>query len=142
MEGDQSRMLSGDEIDEALSRLSASRMSYLEEILRLNIRSLMRMSSMEETEREDTETLRESIENIRKSTKAFKEATAAILRKKVTIDGDHHDESLCSICIEDMAIGTVVVQLSCSHKFHKNCIAEWLKRKLTCPFCRFELSIK
>ncbi|CAK7349539.1 unnamed protein product [Dovyalis caffra] len=56
--------------------------------------------------------------------KMLKEAMMArLLRlrslKEVTIDVDDHDESLCSICTENMEIGTVAVSLPCSHKFHK-----------------------
>ncbi|CAK7338114.1 unnamed protein product [Dovyalis caffra] len=145
MEGDESIMLCRDEI---LSSLSSIR-SFMEEILSLNNMSLNRMPLMVETLQENTEilresaeTLRESTENLRKSIEAFKEAMMVILRKKAIVDDDHHDGSLCSICKEDMATGTIIVQLPCSHKFHKTCIMEWLKRKGTCqkwacPFCRF-----
>ncbi|XP_075508699.1 uncharacterized protein LOC142545401 [Primulina tabacum] len=52
----------------------------------------------------------------------------------------------CSICLEDFEINpntdTPVNELPCEHYFHKDCIAEWLKRHYTCPLCRFKLPIE
>ncbi|CAH9108149.1 unnamed protein product [Cuscuta europaea] len=43
----------------------------------------------------------------------------------------------CSICLDDFRAGSAVISLSpCSHKFHKGCIAKWLRRRRTCPMCR------
>ncbi|CAH9107673.1 unnamed protein product [Cuscuta epithymum] len=43
----------------------------------------------------------------------------------------------CSICLNDFIRGSAIISLSpCSHKFHKGCIAKWLRRRRTCPMCR------
>ncbi|CAH9117172.1 unnamed protein product [Cuscuta europaea] len=43
----------------------------------------------------------------------------------------------CSICLDDFRGGSAIISLSpCSHKFHKGCIAKWLRRRRTCPMCR------
>ncbi|KAE9584865.1 hypothetical protein Lal_00024212 [Lupinus albus] len=41
----------------------------------------------------------------------------------------------CAICFED--IDVVSVGMPCLHKFHKNCIVDWLKISGFCPLCRF-----
>ncbi len=45
----------------------------------------------------------------------------------------------CSICIESIKKLQVYRELVCSHSFHKPCIDEWFRRKLTCPMCRESL---
>jgi len=45
------------------------------------------------------------------------------------------EEEECLICQEEMGTGKVT-QLTCGHIFHKTCIANWLKRKASCPCCR------
>ena len=32
--------------------------------------------------------------------------------------------------------------LECGHKFHRKCIADWLKKDQSCPFCRMKFDIK
>ena len=32
--------------------------------------------------------------------------------------------------------------IECGHKFHKNCIADWVKKEQKCPFCRTKFDIK
>ena len=40
----------------------------------------------------------------------------------------------CSICFENML--NDIYRLDCAHRFHKQCVTEWLTRKQTCPLCR------
>jgi E3 ubiquitin-protein ligase RNF115/126 len=42
----------------------------------------------------------------------------------------------CSICMDSVEIGTEVVELPCSHWFHRQCIAAWLISNDSCPHCR------
>ncbi|KAG9248454.1 hypothetical protein BJ878DRAFT_26008 [Calycina marina] len=42
----------------------------------------------------------------------------------------------CSICMDDVEIGTEVVVLHCNHWFHKECASRWLNEHDTCPICR------
>ena len=43
----------------------------------------------------------------------------------------------CSICLENIEIGTVVKVLpTCFHKFHQECIDRWLFINCFCPYCR------
>ena len=45
----------------------------------------------------------------------------------------------CIICLDDMEKGEEIRALRCMHKFHKNCIDDWLERQnfetLLCPIC-------
>lgn len=42
----------------------------------------------------------------------------------------------CSICMDNVEIGTEVAHLPCTHWFHYECIESWLKEHDTCPHCR------
>ncbi|MCI12959.1 E3 ubiquitin-protein ligase CG7694, partial [Trifolium medium] len=59
----------------------------------------------------------------------------------VVISKEHekHDELVCAICKDVLALGTKVNQLPCSHLYHSHCILPWLKTRNSCPLCRFEL---
>jgi len=44
------------------------------------------------------------------------------------------EQKECSICFDGSK--NDFVMLECGHKFHKNCILEWLKNGSNCPLCR------
>jgi hypothetical protein len=44
-------------------------------------------------------------------------------------------EDNCSICLETID-HTNIKSLGCNHKFHVNCIDEWLQIRRQCPLCR------
>lgn len=45
----------------------------------------------------------------------------------------------CAICKEEMKEGRDVCELPCEHLFHWICILPWLKKRNTCPCCRYRL---
>ncbi|PON72794.1 43kDa postsynaptic protein [Parasponia andersonii] len=45
----------------------------------------------------------------------------------------------CAICREEMRGGREVCELPCRHLFHWRCVLPWLKKRNTCPCCRFQL---
>lgn len=55
---------------------------------------------------------------------------------------EEEDESTCSICLEDFfndddnKDGKVKQLPQCSHRFHQECIDDWLMRCTSCPLCR------
>ncbi|KAM6546712.1 hypothetical protein CsatB_027448 [Cannabis sativa] len=46
----------------------------------------------------------------------------------------------CTICQENLLFeGLKIVEMPCSHLFHKNCIVSWLKINHLCPLCRYSM---
>lgn len=45
----------------------------------------------------------------------------------------------CTICLEEVEIGSEVKEMPCEHKFHGGCIVAWLRLHCSCPVCRFQL---
>ena len=46
------------------------------------------------------------------------------------------EEKECTICMDEIVRNQQTVFLICDHKFHEECIVEWLKRDQKCPLCR------
>lgn len=49
------------------------------------------------------------------------------------------EDLTCSVCLEQVADGELVRSLPCLHRFHSNCIDQWLRQQATCPVCKFRL---
>ncbi|KAJ7971865.1 E3 ubiquitin-protein ligase RING1-like [Quillaja saponaria] len=45
----------------------------------------------------------------------------------------------CTICLEDIDISNEAKEMSCKHKFHTECILQWLELRSSCPLCRFQM---
>jgi hypothetical protein len=63
-----------------------------------------------------------------------------ILRKIIIIKF-HPFDLLCNICIEDHKNKVNWISLSCSHKFHHECITAWKEENKCCPICGAQISI-
>lgn len=48
----------------------------------------------------------------------------------------------CVICLDRLAIGDVIASLDCPHLYHGDCIAQWLRRKSTCPLCAQRIDLE
>lgn len=46
----------------------------------------------------------------------------------------------CSICLDDYVMEDKITVLPCGHKYHYNCISNWLKRNAVCPLCKREIT--
>ena len=57
-------------------------------------------------------------------------------------EGDGHGW-LCAICEEMFPIGEYAKQFPCNrnHTFHPKCIMKWLDENLSCPLCRYDMSL-
>ncbi|KDP30629.1 hypothetical protein JCGZ_16194 [Jatropha curcas] len=64
---------------------------------------------------------------------ALKEAIEAL--PNVTIK----ETIQCSVCLDDLEVGTEAKEMPCKHKFHSNCLLPWLELHSSCPVCRFQL---
>ena len=46
----------------------------------------------------------------------------------------------CFICMDNYKCSQLKRELTyCKHYFHKKCIDKWIKKKASCPICRYEL---
>lgn len=53
-----------------------------------------------------------------------------------------NEQYLCSICQCQFECDDKYVRLACKHYFHHACLLQWVKKKSTCPICRFKLPSK
>ena len=45
----------------------------------------------------------------------------------------------CSICLEYYEKDNIINELKCGHKYHKNCIDDWINDHDNCPLCRLSI---
>ena len=51
-------------------------------------------------------------------------------------NGEESDNTRCMVCLADYEEGDRLRTLQCFHKFHTECIDNWLSRKPICPICK------
>ena len=49
---------------------------------------------------------------------------------------NENESERCTVCLCDFDSGDEVRALNCSHKFHVECIDQWLSINKKCPLCR------
>ncbi len=61
--------------------------------------------------------------------------------KLFTIMEEHvRDGFECSICLEKFEINDQCREIKCKHRFHKDCVDDWLSINCTCPICRYNIN--
>ena len=58
---------------------------------------------------------------------------------KETVSPLHQPLFVCSICLDEDTEN--IKTLLCGHKFHKDCIEEWVNKEETCPLCRIDFNV-
>ncbi|KAK2994623.1 hypothetical protein RJ640_025677 [Escallonia rubra] len=48
----------------------------------------------------------------------------------------------CAICLTDLSVGVESKEMPCKHKYHPDCIDQWLGINGSCPVCRFEMPVE
>lgn len=46
------------------------------------------------------------------------------------------DDLSCALCWEEYKAGDVTMLLPCSHRYHMECVQDWVREKFDCPYCR------
>lgn len=59
---------------------------------------------------------------------------------RVTVTDDCVED--CSICLDEMRVGSVIREMPCKHGFHSDCIEMWLVLHGSCPVCRFMMPVE
>ena len=54
-------------------------------------------------------------------------------------DTEKDQFDFCSICLDEK--NESVVKLNCGHLYHKDCVKDWLRRELSCPVCRSNITL-
>ena len=52
----------------------------------------------------------------------------------------HHEQQECVICLDD--VETEWRDLECHHRYHKQCIENWITVRATCPMCMKKIENK
>jgi len=52
---------------------------------------------------------------------------------------DRAELQSCSICLERFNHGMLLSGLGCGHMFHVDCLAQWVRRSVQCPNCRWAI---
>ena len=59
--------------------------------------------------------------------------------KEYKLNEDLEESDKCSICLENYKKNDIINVLKCGHKYHKNCIDDWINDNNNCPLCRLSL---
>ena len=59
---------------------------------------------------------------------------------KMNPNQTYSHDGVCTICLDELTNGTDVTTTQCGHRFHIDCLSEWLSHHPTCPTCRQEVA--
>jgi len=67
-------------------------------------------------------------------------SSESLLTEKAPLMLDNmDDQKMCIICFDPYMHQERIRLLPCMHRFHVNCIDQWLKKHTTCPLCKLDL---
>ncbi|KAJ9560353.1 hypothetical protein OSB04_005513 [Centaurea solstitialis] len=49
---------------------------------------------------------------------------------------EEEESEVCAVCLAGYEKDVIIAMLPCKHRFHMECIREWLLRKNVCPLCK------
>jgi hypothetical protein len=58
--------------------------------------------------------------------------------RKVRLD-ELESANECCICMEHFSTRDAIVETECLHRYHRHCLADWLRQARTCPVCRMDV---
>lgn len=103
----------------------------------LSMQQILEMATRELTP-EDYEMLLQLDTQVEKKTLSKKEVCKF---KQCTLSCDGPADEPCVVCFNNFLKGEKQTELPCSHKYHSDCIEEWLtKAGTTCPLCGVALN--
>ncbi|XP_076578357.1 leukemia NUP98 fusion partner 1 isoform X2 [Chaetodon auriga] len=98
-----------------------------------------RRTSSDDNNRSKSAVLENRITTIPELTESFERRLCLGDKKNMSLNDE---DKLCLICHEDMRrSGGGVQEQHCSHRFHKECMEQWLWKKQMCPTCRVHVSM-
>ena len=81
-------------------------------------------------------------ENIKSCPKCKKEQKISFFENYNSQGKIKKDNEDCPICLQKLGYVCNIVKTQCNHKYHINCLSQWVKKKMDCPMCRIQLSIE
>lgn len=63
--------------------------------------------------------------------------TADIIAQTIEYSSEGNHPSQCAICLVDFNHADLLLQLTCKHIYHRECLLHWLQTHYRCPYCRF-----
>ncbi len=63
--------------------------------------------------------------------------TADIIAQTIEYNPNENFSTQCAICLGDFYRSDVLLQLTCKHIYHRECLLHWLQTHYCCPYCRF-----
>lgn len=63
-----------------------------------------------------------------------------LMLPKYEYTSDRTDEP-CTICYYEFKKGEITNLFDCNHRFHDDCISEWLLKEKLCPMCKQEIKL-
>lgn len=79
--------------------------------------------------------------SIRKKNKDYETIIKFLPIWEITENKKRDNNNNCVVCLYEFKIGERISTLPCLHIFHCDCINNWLKNELTCPVCKFEVTL-